>query len=112
MSKPIVLHLSDDIKWIHGPYKNLQEEFTIKRSYSMNRADFMQALKTEQFGDFVAMYRPFWNTGGEMDNWDDELIYTLLSFSYCDHLVLKLLTDRFSQSFAKSMLVQVLGLIE
>ena len=47
-----------------------------------------------------------------MDNWDDELIYTLLSFPYCDHLVLKLLTDRFSQSLAKSMLVQVLGLIE
>lgn len=56
MSKPIVLHLGNDIKEL---YKNLREKFTIKCSYSMNRADFMQALNTKQFGDFVAMYRPF-----------------------------------------------------
>ncbi|OCL12812.1 D-isomer specific 2-hydroxyacid dehydrogenase [Glonium stellatum] len=77
MPKPIVLHLGDDIKWNHELYTQLQEKFTIKRSYSMNRSDFMQALKTKQFGDFVAMYRPFWNTGGEMGNWDDELISLL-----------------------------------
>ena len=78
----------------------------------MNRADFMQASKTKQFGDFIAMYRPFWNMSGEMGNWGDELIYTPLSFPHCDHLVLKSLTGRFSQSLAKSMLVQMLGLVE
>ncbi|KAI9705228.1 MAG: hypothetical protein M1820_005226 [Bogoriella megaspora] len=77
MSKPIVLHLGDDIRWNHDLYKQLQEQFTIVRSYSMNREDFKQALKSRRFGDFVAMYRPFWNTGGEMGNWDDELISLL-----------------------------------
>ena len=43
----------------------------------MGRAEFITALKSNQFGDFVAMYRPFWNTGGEMGNWDDELMYTI-----------------------------------
>lgn len=41
----------------------------------MNRAEFKKALQEKKFGDFVAMYRPFWNTGGEMGNWDDELMY-------------------------------------
>lgn len=74
MSKPIVLHLGNDIKWNHQLYKQLQEKFTIARSYSMSRPEFIQALKTKKFGDFVAMYRPFWGTGGEMGNWDDELM--------------------------------------
>jgi hypothetical protein len=74
MSKPILLHLGDDIKWNHALYSELSSKFTIVRSYSMNRADFSTALKTGKFGDFVAMYRPFWNTGGEMGNWDDELM--------------------------------------
>ncbi|OCK76429.1 D-isomer specific 2-hydroxyacid dehydrogenase [Lepidopterella palustris CBS 459.81] len=77
MSIPILLHLGDDIKWNHALYKQLQENFIIERSYSMNRADFIHALKTKKWGDFVAMYRPFWNTGGEMGNWDDELISLL-----------------------------------
>jgi len=79
MSKPILLHLGDDIKWNHELYKQLQEKFIIQRSYSMNRADFKQALKERAFGDFFAMYRPFWNTGGEMGNWNDELISLLPS---------------------------------
>jgi len=45
----------------------------------MSRPEFKQALQTKKFGDFVAMYRPFWNTGGEMGNWDDELISLLPS---------------------------------
>ncbi|KAF2089949.1 D-isomer specific 2-hydroxyacid dehydrogenase [Saccharata proteae CBS 121410] len=79
MSKPIVLHLGDDIKWNHELYKQLQDKFTVKRSYSMNREDFKDALKRKIFGDFVALYRPQWNTGGEMGNWDDELISLLPS---------------------------------
>ncbi|KAM0191697.1 hypothetical protein ACHAPA_008280 [Fusarium lateritium] len=79
MSKPIVLQLGDDIKWNHDLYDEFKSHFEIKRSYSMSRADFIQALKTKAFGDFVAIYRPFWNTGGEMGNWDDELISLLPS---------------------------------
>lgn len=74
MAKPIVLHLGDDIRWNHDLYKELQEKFEIKRSNSMGREEFKDALKTGKFGDFFAMYRPFWNTGGEMGKWDEELM--------------------------------------
>lgn len=77
MGKPIVLHLGDDIRWNHGMYDKFQSKFTIKRSYSMSRKDFAQALRDGSFGDFFAIYRPFWNTGGEMGNWDEELISLL-----------------------------------
>lgn len=77
MSKPIVLHLGDDIKWNHDLYKSFTSHFEIKRSHSMSRPDFINALKQKTFGDFFAIYRPFWNTGGEMGNWDDELISLL-----------------------------------
>jgi len=46
----------------------------------MRRDDFKKALQEEKWGDFVAMYRPFWNTGGEMGNWDLELMFVLHSF--------------------------------
>jgi len=74
MVKPILLHLGDDVQWNRALYEKLEEKFDIKRSYSMNRTDFKAALQAKQFGDFVAMYRPFWNTGGEMGNWDEELM--------------------------------------
>ncbi|KAI5924592.1 D-isomer specific 2-hydroxyacid dehydrogenase [Camillea tinctor] len=77
MTKPIVLHLGDDIRWNHEQYAAFQAKFDVRRSYSMNRPDFIKALKEKKFGDFVAMYRPFWNTGGEMGNWDAELISLL-----------------------------------
>ncbi|KAI9771026.1 MAG: hypothetical protein M1835_006479 [Candelina submexicana] len=77
MSKPVVLHLGDSIKWNHELYTKLGEQFTIERSGNMSRQEFKQALKDRRFGDFCAMYRPFWNTGGEMGNWDDELISLL-----------------------------------
>ncbi|KAI1493644.1 D-isomer specific 2-hydroxyacid dehydrogenase [Biscogniauxia mediterranea] len=77
MAKPIVLHLGDDIRWNHEQYAAFQARFDVRRSYSMSRPDFIKALKDKTFGDFVAMYRPFWNTGGEMGNWDAELIALL-----------------------------------
>lgn len=77
MSKPILLHLGDDIKWNNDLYRQLSSKFDIRRSYSMSRPEFKAALQSKQFGDFSAMYRPFWNTGGEMGNWDDELISLL-----------------------------------
>ncbi|KAI0875489.1 D-isomer specific 2-hydroxyacid dehydrogenase [Hypoxylon argillaceum] len=77
MGKPIVLHLGDDIRWNHHAYTQFQLKFDVRRSYSMNRDAFKLALQTKKFGDFVAIYRPFWNTGGEMGNWDEEMISLL-----------------------------------
>lgn len=77
MGKPIVLQLGDDIRWNHELYTNFKDRFEIRRSYSMSRPKFIRALKEKKFGDFSAMYRPFWNTGGEMGNWDEELISLL-----------------------------------
>lgn len=77
MGKPIVLHLGDDIRWNHNLYNKFQDAFEIRRSYSMSRSEFIRALKEHRFGDFFAIYRPFWNTGGEMGNWDEELISLL-----------------------------------
>jgi len=73
----VLLHLGDDVRWNHELYAVLKEKFTIMRSYRMDREDFKKALETKRFGDFSGIYRPFWNTGGEMGNWDEELI-TLL----------------------------------
>ena len=75
MGKPILLHCGDDIKWNHELYSKLSSTFDIKRSYSMGREEFKQALKEKKFGDFGAIYRPFWNTGGEMSPWNAELMF-------------------------------------
>ena len=74
MGKPTILHLGDDVRWNHDLYTQLQDKFNIVRSHSMSREEFKQALVSRKFGDFIAMYRPFWNTGGEMGNWDHELM--------------------------------------
>ncbi|KAG9193043.1 hypothetical protein G6011_03078 [Alternaria panax] len=73
-SKPTILHLGDDIRWNHELYAKLDNTFNIVRTYSMGREEFKAALQEKRWGDFVGMYRPFWNTGGEMGNWDKELI--------------------------------------
>ncbi len=77
MSKPIVLQLGDNVRWSHDIYAHFQAKFEVRRSYSMTRSEFLLALKKHAFGDFYAIYRPFWNTGGEMGNWDEELISSL-----------------------------------
>ncbi|KAJ5585395.1 D-isomer specific 2-hydroxyacid dehydrogenase NAD-binding [Penicillium hispanicum] len=77
MGKPIVLQLGDDIRWNHELYAKFQNQFDVRRSYSMSRPEFIRALQERQFGEFFAIYRPFWNTGGEMGNWDEELISLL-----------------------------------
>lgn len=74
-SKPTILHLGDDIRWNHDLYATLAQNFTIIRTHSTDRPSFIAALEKKTWGDFVAMYRPFWNTGGEMGNWDAELMY-------------------------------------
>jgi hypothetical protein len=76
--KPTILHLGDDIKWNHDLYDKLTQKFNIIRTHSIKRDDFKRALQEKKYGNFVAMYRPFWNTGGEMGNWDAELMYVSL----------------------------------
>ena len=81
-SKPTILHLGDDIRWNHDLYAELQSKFHIVRTYSMARQDFIHALRDKRWGDFVGMYRPFWNTGGEMGNWDEELMYVFFWYFF------------------------------
>ncbi|KAL4882106.1 D-isomer specific 2-hydroxyacid dehydrogenase [Aspergillus karnatakaensis] len=78
MAKPVVLHLGDPIKYNHDFYNN---EFLARseviRNDALDRQSFIQALKDRKYGDFVAIFRPHFQSGGEMGQWDDELI-TLL----------------------------------
>jgi len=41
------------------------------------RREFIAALRDRRWGDFSAIFRPFWGTGGEMGDWDAELINLL-----------------------------------
>ena len=74
MSKPIILHLGGDVRWNHDLYNKLQDIFEVRRSHSMGREEFIEALKTKTFGDFYGIYRPFMASGGEMSPWDAELM--------------------------------------
>jgi hypothetical protein len=38
------------------------------------RAEFTKALRERRWGDFHAIFRPFWGSGGEMGLWDKEMI--------------------------------------
>ncbi|KAJ5674211.1 D-isomer specific 2-hydroxyacid dehydrogenase NAD-binding [Penicillium macrosclerotiorum] len=48
MGKPIVLQLGDDIRWNHELYAKFKDHFEIRRSYSMSRPEFIQALKEKK----------------------------------------------------------------
>jgi len=77
MSKPTLLYLGEPIKWNHDLYQTLCETFNVVRSESPTRDLFIQDLREGKYGDFSAMYRPDWNSGIEMGNWDSELMYVL-----------------------------------
>lgn len=74
--KPIVLHIGDPVKWNLDQYAQFSNDFTVTRPSleERQRPEFMKALKEKRWGDFHAIFRPFWNTGGEMGRWDSELI--------------------------------------
>ncbi|KAI2470503.1 hypothetical protein F4781DRAFT_441805 [Annulohypoxylon bovei var. microspora] len=74
--KPIVLHIGDPIKHNLEIYERFASEFTVIRpeAEERQREPFLQALRDRKWGDFDAVFRPFWNTGGEMGRWDKELI--------------------------------------
>lgn len=75
-SKPIVLHIGDPVKWNTELFAKFSEDFTVIRpsTEERQRDEFKKALREKRWGDFSALFRPFWNTGGEMGNWDKELI--------------------------------------
>ncbi|KAK8171799.1 hypothetical protein BKA80DRAFT_287758 [Phyllosticta citrichinensis] len=78
MPKPIVLHLGSDIKYNHNYFeKELQSRFEVVKNEDLDRASFMQALRDKKYGDFSAIFRPDFHSGGEMGQWDDELIALL-----------------------------------
>lgn len=77
--KPIVLHLGDDIAYNHKLYDRLRSQFHIVHPplSDLQRPTFLSHLRNKTWGDFQAIMRPFWNTGGEMGRWDRELINLL-----------------------------------
>ena len=76
---PRILHLGDPILYNTDLYSHLESRFdVIKPDLSeLHREQFIQHLRDKTWGDFSAIIRPFWNTGGEMGNWDRELIELL-----------------------------------
>ncbi|KAK9770539.1 hypothetical protein SCAR479_12810 [Seiridium cardinale] len=78
MSKPVVLHIGEPIKYNHDFYKNeFCKRFKVVQNDCPDRESFMKALKEGKFGDFSAIYRPHFQTGGEMGDWNEELISLL-----------------------------------
>lgn len=77
--KLAVLYLGDPIKYNPDIYERFASQFTIIRpsDEERQRDAFMAALKEKRWGNFDAIFRPFWDTGGEMGRWDQELILLL-----------------------------------
>ncbi|OHF00793.1 alcohol dehydrogenase [Colletotrichum orchidophilum] len=77
--KPIVLHLGDQIRYNPGRYKELEKIATVVRPpvEERQRKAFLEALKEQRWGNFSAIMRPFWNSGGEMGRWDKDLVSLL-----------------------------------
>ncbi|KAH7309193.1 putative D-mandelate dehydrogenase [Stachybotrys elegans] len=80
-TKPTILHLGDDIEFNKDIYTKLQESFNVVQpSLAERQRDaWLQALRERKWGDFQAVFRPFWNSGGEMGRWDKEMIPLLPS---------------------------------
>lgn len=78
-TKPKVLHIGDPIKYNPTTYDAFSARFEVVRPsvQERGREEFARALRERRWGDFSAIYRPFWGTGGEMGNWDAELIALL-----------------------------------
>jgi hypothetical protein len=74
--KYTVLHIGDDIAYNPDFYKVFSTQFSIIQPSleERQRDNFIAALKERRWGDFHAVFRPFWNSGGEMGKWDQELV--------------------------------------
>jgi hypothetical protein len=75
-SKPIVLHIGDPVTWNTAFYDVFSKDFTVVRPSleERQRDEFMKGLREKRWGNFSAIFRPFWNTGGEMGRWDKEMV--------------------------------------
>ncbi|KAG9236525.1 D-isomer-specific 2-hydroxyacid dehydrogenase-like protein [Amylocarpus encephaloides] len=71
-----VLHIGDPVQWNHDQYAQFSSDFTVIRpsAAERQRPEFMKALRERRWGAFHAIFRPFWNTGGEMGRWDEDMI--------------------------------------
>ncbi|KAK1538806.1 D-isomer specific 2-hydroxyacid dehydrogenase [Colletotrichum costaricense] len=71
-----VLHIGDPIKYNPETYAAFSAQCDIIRPSTpeRQRPAFAAALRDGKWGDFSAIFRPFWGTGGEMGTWDAELI--------------------------------------
>ncbi|KAG9252207.1 uncharacterized protein F5Z01DRAFT_236254 [Emericellopsis atlantica] len=76
-----VLHIGDPVRYNLGTYAQFSAQCEIIRpeAHERERTAFLQALREKRWGDFHAIFRPFWGTGGEMGRWDAELIDVLPS---------------------------------
>lgn len=79
--KPVVLHIGDPIKYNPETYAAFSSAFDVvlPSAAERQRPEFIRALRERRWGDFAAIFRPFWSTGGEMGKWDAELISLLPS---------------------------------
>ncbi|KAK5069273.1 hypothetical protein LTR64_008432 [Lithohypha guttulata] len=78
MPKPIILRIGEDIKYNHDFYnQEFLKKYDVISNPHTDRVSFITALKNKEFGDFSAIFRPHFQTGGEMGQWDDELIALL-----------------------------------
>lgn len=77
-NKYTVLHIGDDIKYNPEMHKSFSGTFTIIQpsSEERQRESFIKALKEKRWGNFHAVFRPFWNSGGEMGRWDQGMTTT------------------------------------
>lgn len=74
--KPRVLHIGDPVKYNLETYAAFSAQCDIVRppAEERERGAFAAALRDGRWGEFEAVFRPFWGTGGEMGAWDAELI--------------------------------------
>ena len=79
--KPRVLHIGDPVRYNPETFSSFSKQCEVIRpsAAERQRPEFIRALKEHRWGDFHAIFRPFWGTGGEMGNWDAELVQLLPS---------------------------------
>ncbi|KAJ5117183.1 hypothetical protein N7448_004126 [Penicillium atrosanguineum] len=79
-SKPTVLHIGDAIKYNHDFYNTeFLPLFNVIQLTETDRVGFIEALKSKKYGSFSAIFRPHFQTGGFMGQWNTELISLLPS---------------------------------
>ncbi|KAK4226426.1 hypothetical protein QBC38DRAFT_456303 [Podospora fimiseda] len=75
-TRPTVLHIGDPVRYNPNTYLEFTQAFDVIRPTvsERERPEFIKALKEKRWGNFSAIFRPFWGSGGEMGRWDGEVI--------------------------------------